>query len=403
MLRVETKQARPGMVLAMAVPNPQDPKRQLLNAGFKLDEKIIVRMRDIGVYDIMVDYPDLVGLEEIIVPEIDHSRRALVGQVAKFFDVAQHNTIASIPFDQYQATMSEMIQALMDNRMAMLFMTKANDDQPLLLEQSSTVTFISLMMGLKLDWYLIKQRTRLSSEHAKEVFNLGMGAMLHDVGMLSLDEETRKRFEQTGDESDPVYQTHTRLGYDMVREKVSATASIVVLNHHQYYNGTGYPDSEDYDGNLVPLAGEKIHVYARIVAIASTFARFARPTPETTVPTVSAINRMLQPQCVGRFDPDIFKVFMEIVPPYPPGSPVMLNDGRFAAPLAANPKNPCRPPVQIISPKLLFNPQRASDQEEALPTIHLEDHPELWIAKVDQFDVAEDNFVLSQLVGAPAT
>ena len=53
MLRVDTSNAKPGMVLAMPVVNPEATDRYLLASGFKLTAATITRMRKIGVRELV--------------------------------------------------------------------------------------------------------------------------------------------------------------------------------------------------------------------------------------------------------------------------------------------------------------------------------------------------------------
>ena len=75
-------------------------------------------------------------------------------------------------------------------------------------------------------------------------------------------------------------QRHTVYGYEMVRGSVPAAAAQVVLNHHQRYDGSGYPAVIDPATGeaLPPLAGRQIPIFSRIAMLADVYdAATTRP------------------------------------------------------------------------------------------------------------------------------
>ncbi len=96
-----------------------------------------------------------------------------------------------------------------------------------------------------------------------EFKNLYYGALLHDIGLLGLRtaisvEQGVVTLKSTGEPET----THPRIGSDMVRNvNLIKGSAVIIRHHHENYDGTGYPDG---------LAGEKIPLAARIVALAES-------------------------------------------------------------------------------------------------------------------------------------
>ncbi|HEX9062864.1 MAG TPA: HD domain-containing phosphohydrolase, partial [Clostridia bacterium] len=90
-------------------------------------------------------------------------------------------------------------------------------------------------------------------------------APMHDIGKIAiLDQILIKPGRLTTDEFE-VMKTHSNLGYDLLKNsnrKTLKAAAIIALQHHEKYNGEGYPNG---------LKGEEIHIYGRIVAVADVF------------------------------------------------------------------------------------------------------------------------------------
>ncbi len=109
---------------------------------------------------------------------------------------------------------------------------------------------------------------------------LKWGGLLHDVGKIgipdavllkagSLDKEERERMNE-----------HPRKGHDILKGvKKLAPELPIILHHHEWFNGSGYPDR---------LVGEEIPFLARILHLADAFEAMTRPRPYRLIPLTTA-------------------------------------------------------------------------------------------------------------------
>lgn len=393
MLKVDIKSATPGMVLALPVRHPNTTERNLLNADFKLTRETLARLRSMNIREIWIRYPGLDELDRFIDPLVMERRSRIADDLKKTLAQVQSQSSARLPYERYMQQMAWLVEDLLKNRTAVLFMDEAGGADPSLLTHSSNVSFISILMGMKLDAYLIRQRKRLSPDQARKVGNLGVGAMLHDIGMLKLDEEVLHRRRQTRNDLDPAWQAHTRLGYELVHGQIEPSASVVVLDHHQRFDGSGFPATVSPDGSRSCRAGDHIHIFARICAVADTFDELRAPCDGDRIPTVAAIRRLLTLHKKGWFDPVAVQAFLQVVPPFAPGSTVLLSDGRYATPLEHTAEDPCRPRVQIIPDPSKMSRRDMDDFDTTfLPIIDLKLDPSRRIIRAEGFDVTPDLF-----------
>ena len=380
------------MKLALPVFHPQRPDHVLLQPDYELDERIVRRIQELGVKQLWVQYPELSQVDKFINIETLRRRGELAAKVGKIFETAQAEAFARVDYRTYESTFHDIIAALVANPAAALYLDQmSSGDQPLM-EHCLRVSYLSVLMGVKLDGYLIRERRKLSAQRAKRVTNLGLGAMLHDIGKLSLELEVLDRHEKTGNDQDPTWQAHVKIGYDLLREKVDATAGNVILHHHQHYDGSGFPNMVNSEGERAPLSGSQIHIFARIACLANEFDRLHNPHGTDRIPTVRAIAQLLQPERLGWFDPRVVEAFLAVVPPYPPGSVVILSDGRKAAPIDHHPDAPCRPTVQLIDDADLDATERFVD---------LRERADLSIVTAEGQSVADANFDVPESL-APA-
>jgi HD-GYP domain-containing protein (c-di-GMP phosphodiesterase class II) len=384
MLRIETRNAKPGMKLALPVQLPQAPSRLLLRVGYELTASTINKLAELRVRTLWVGYPSLSFLNEVVNQDTVRTQSVVAGQITKTFEAVQQQSSAKLPYHLYTRSISKLVNQLIGHPQSAVFLgdlSEAGDD---LMRHSSSVTYLSLLMGLKLEGYLVKERRHVDPARAAEVVNLGLGAMLHDVGMTLLPEAVRERYEAGGDESDPGWREHTALGYRLVRGKISATAASTVLHHHQHYDGSGFAGKD-----FPVMRHKRIHIFARIVTVADQFDRLRYPPNRPVQPTVWALRCMLEAPLFHRYDPHVLDALLAVVPPYAPGSVVTLSDNRYAVVIDHHPLRPCRPIVQLIP-----DPSSLGKGDLPLgPILDLaEQSPGLFVAHCDGFDVGELNF-----------
>ncbi len=151
--------------------------------------------------------------------------------------------------------------------------------------------------------------------HIREIDKLKLGAMLHDVGKIGIPDTILKKPGKLTDEEFKIIKMHTIYGaklFDPIRTVIDKTARDIALNHHEKWDGTGYPGFiDDYNScspeNLCkkPKKGEEIPILGRIVAVADVLdallsKRVYKPA-WTMEDAFKEINR-----CSGKhFDPDI--------------------------------------------------------------------------------------------------
>lgn len=407
MLRVSMHEATEGMRLALPVYHPQRGGPVLLKADVTLDSRLIARLREINLREIYIHYPGMSFLSRFVSPAIMQARAELSQHVLAALDEVAANAVARLDYTAYKRAIVGLIEQLVHAPTAAYYLEElATADTPQG-RHANAVCYLSVLMGLKLGDYLIAERPRLHPNHARDVTSLGVGAMLHDVGMLRLPPETLRRWNREHDQSDPHWQRHVKLGFDMVRDGIDPSAAAVVLHHHQAHDGSGFPRRKQLGGGSVPLKGKEIHAFARIVAVADAFDRFrnsgdapgADSVPQVRRSTVATLREMVLGESAKRFDPTVLKALIACVPAYAPGSIVTLNDGRRAVVCNWRHDDPCRPrvlPIDTLQAAVGASPQGSSivDDDEPKQLTDLASSPDLFIAEAEGLDVSKENFVL---------
>ncbi len=142
-----------------------------------------------------------------------------------------------------------------------------------------------------------------------EYKNIYYGALLHDIGYLSIPEEEDTIFSLIGvNESE---KKHPVAGWEMVKKiNILRDASDLVLSHHEYYDGSGFPQG---------LKGENIPLGARIIG----FAEFVEDL-KVKGHFQENIKKILEEEAGKKLDPQIVKIYLtEIAPTQQEESPVI--------------------------------------------------------------------------------
>ena len=140
------------------------------------------------------------------------------------------------------------------------------------------------------------------------------------------------------------------MGVELLRGEFSPSAVYMVAHHHQRFDGSGFPKVKPRDpaSEAAGLRGEKIHIFARILAVADAFDHLLG-TPQAPKPTIQALHALQQPHFAGWFDPLVVAAVNRLIPPFMIGSVVTLTDGQEAVVTDNHAVAPCRPTVRIIS------------------------------------------------------
>lgn len=351
MLIVNLDEVQPGMKLAVTVNHPEHPDQELLKVGFELRGEIIARLKSMGVEMVYVDYPGLEDLDKHMAAYLSPARQLIYAQIRDTIAAVQKTASPTVAFPDYYASTRELVTTLMQQGQNAIYLDHMSGKLGAsAVAHATAVAHLSLMIGLKMEQYLIQQRSRLAPSHAREVINLGVAGMLHDIGTAGLPAALREFSRVTlpeATESLDEWATHPQRGYDMIKGGVEATAAAAVLHHHQHYDGSGFPSMPVKAGEEARNAGQKIHVFARILAIADLYDRLTIGPGAVRRPNIEILH-LMRTRYAAWLDPEILKVIPSVIPPFPPGMRVMLSDQSEAVTVGVRPDRPYEPQVKRI-------------------------------------------------------
>lgn len=183
--------------------------------------------------------------------------------------------------------------------------------------------------------------TRVFKPKPGDMELVGIGGMLHDIGKTMVpDRILNKPGALTPDEF-ATMQMHVQYGRNILSDArdISQTSFDVVAQHHERYDGSGYP---------LKLKGAEMSVYGQMASIvdvydAMTSDRVYRMGMDPTL----AVRKMFE-WSHSHFDPKLIQLFVRTIGIYPVGSLVMLESKRIAIILNQDNRDLTRPVLRIV-------------------------------------------------------
>jgi len=152
--------------------------------------------------------------------------------------------------------------------------------------------------------HLSRALARLAGLNPKQCDIIFMAAPMHDVGKVAIpDSILLKPGKLTADEWE-IMKTHAQIGCDIFKHSkrpVLQAAAIIAGQHHEKYDGSGYPNG---------LKGEDIHIFGRILAIVDVFdALIHKRCYKVAWPMDKVISEIMAGQG-SHFDPKLSDIFL---------------------------------------------------------------------------------------------
>ena len=138
-------------------------------------------------------------------------------------------------------------------------------------------------------------------DHLVELITLV--APMHDVGKIGIEDKILKKAGKLDEEEFNTMKTHTTIGSDLLKseeDKLLKFAAIVALQHHEKWNGKGYP---------IGLKGEEIDIVARICAIADVFDALTSKRAYKEPWSFNKAFELIVSESGQHFDPTLVKAF----------------------------------------------------------------------------------------------
>ncbi|MDR2689312.1 MAG: DUF3369 domain-containing protein [Azoarcus sp.] len=146
---------------------------------------------------------------------------------------------------------------------------------------------------------------RLSGMDEAEAQILREAAPMHDIGKVGIPDSILNKPGRLTPEEFDIMKKHTEIGKKLLSNSKSHlldVSAILAYEHHEHYDGKGYPRG---------LAGEDIHLYGRITAIADVFDALGNARCYKPAWDIDAVFDYMREQRGRQFDPILVDLFLE--------------------------------------------------------------------------------------------
>ena len=290
-----------------------------------LSNEHVQKLHELGFPGIYIedDFTENLMIPQVIRPELKSEALKMVHSLfVNDKDIPKEN-------DKLQKIVMDVIEEVLNNKDVMYNMLDIKTYNDYTYFHSVNVAVLSTMMGAACN--LDKEELNI----------LTTAALLHDVGKRFVEEDVlTARRKLTVEERTLVVQ-HPKLGYEFLKDNFDFEPEVYtgVLEHHEWYNGGGYP---------MRKSGSDIPLYARIIKLADTYDALTSRLPYHEAFSPSEAVEYVMANAGAEFDPDLVDVFLHKIAVYPVGAEVSISDGRTAVVLKNYEEFILRPKIKII-------------------------------------------------------
>lgn len=333
---VKIDKVQPGMKLGKPIYN--DKGKVLLTKGAELIDRIIPKLQKYNVTTVYIEDELSEGIEIIeSIPE--ELRIEALNTITEGFQTLidlsdsksnlQRMMKSGRAIRGFQKVFKDILASLTDNQNALNLLASTKIHENYVFNHSVNVSRYACQLALE------------NGLPLKNIEEIGLGAMLHDLGKVYIPLNLLNKPGDLTLEEYALIKQHCKMGFDTLRKihEIPLPVAHCALQHHERIDGMGYPRG---------LKGDEIHKYAKIISVADVFDAVTNPRAfrEAVMPHKGL--EILYAGSETQFDPVQVNLFKGCIAIYPPGLTITLNDGRTGIVTQYNYQAAGRPEIRII-------------------------------------------------------
>lgn len=332
MQMVSVVRLTPGMSLGKSVFSASG--RILLRKGVALTPSYIGRLKTMGFTYVYIEDSETAGIEDIdSIPQ--EVRVEVVGRLETVFhklsdkqgivSMTQSGELGREVLDIYRSLFSSVEQ----NPHMLVNLSAIYSSDAHTYVHCMNVAVIATILGLASGY----DKTKAEA--------LGIGAMMHDIGKIEVSPAIVNKPGKLTDAQRAEMNRHCLYGYELLRSQrdLPTESAYCALTHHEFYDGSGYPDG---------VKGDGIHEFGRLLAVPDVFDALTSNRAYRRAWLPSDALEFLYAKTFTQFDPKIVKLFVRHFNIYPVGLPVELSNGKKGVVYKPNAEQVQRPTLVIL-------------------------------------------------------
>jgi len=250
---------------------------------------------------------------------------SLMREIDRLLRANRHVSSAKV-----KGVVRSLVDNVLTNRYAMLQLTGLKNYDEYTFYHSANVAILSLALG-----------STITNDY-RFLSSLGVGALLHDIGKLTVDLSILNKPGALTPEEWAAVRQHPVGGAEMTAllPGVDKSAVVTILEHHMRWDGAGYPSR---------TPRRKQHLASRIVAVADSYDAMTSRRSYSAARVQDEAMALLAESAGTSLDSELVKLFIQMMGLYPPRSVVRLSGDEVAIVLHPDDRDPLNPTVRIIA------------------------------------------------------
>ena len=324
MRTIHISDAKPGLKLARAVLD--EDGKTLLKEDMVLTTNFIRRLKRLNCTYIDIDDQSLEDNSRFNKIISEQTRIQAVDCMKEITECIRYGRIINL--DSVKTVLYSFIEEIINKKEIMLNLKNIQSYDDYTFGHCISVTAVSIMIGMSLGY------------NKDKLFELGLGVFLHDVGKIFIPHDIINKVGKLTDAEFDIVKRHPWHGYTILYKTpgITINSAFVSLQHHEKYDGTGYP---------YRLKQDQICEFARICAIADVFDALSSRRPYRDKLPAHQVFEYLLRNIGTHFDPYILDKFIRQIVIFPEGTKVELNNGLSGFVIKQNDLYPARPVVRV--------------------------------------------------------
>lgn len=326
------KQCKPGMRLAKKIFS--EDGIVLLGENMELTERLIARLETCNVQYVYIYDPrtDDINSDTLISEE---TFLFAVKEIRKNFSVmmepVQKQKGVTRPFiaKPLKEMMGLIIDDLSNHKDAMIMLMNMGIVDHYLYQHSLNVCVYTTLLGMSYGY------------SREETINLGLGALLHDIGKTKVSVDILKKPDSLTQEEYEEMKLHTVRGFEILKNEpnLPLTVAHCALQHHERLDGSGYPRA---------LKGPEIMEHAKWIGIVDSYDAMTTSRVYSSPMLPHLAMERLYAGSDTLYEQWMLAHFRDKVVIYPIGITVTLSTGETGVVKDYNPSYPHRPIVRVL-------------------------------------------------------
>lgn len=292
-----------------------------LSPGMQLSRPVLTRNGDvllqshIVLSDVLISLLKKTGIPYVYIKneQVDRTStlqyiRNVLSELSDNEYYIKHIISDSISWEKYQSLFHQLLTELEQDETLQNILVDIASNDPNLFKHCLNVAIYSIAIAqeLRIGDYLL--------------LTLFKASLFHDIGKIFISRNVLDKNGRLTDEEYEYIQNHSLYGVQYLKLNGISSQSILlpVLQHHERLDGSGYPNRSKT---------EKLHLFAKIIAVADVFDALSTDRCYRKALTPHQAFNILKKDCGTKFDTEIIRAFSKAIIFYPKGHFVKLSTG----------------------------------------------------------------------------